>query len=360
MRRVLAGAGLTRAVRVDSPSARGPREAAHLASAGLPVLLALLWPAQALAQAPPAAVVEYYHLDALGSVRVVTDQNGQVLKNAAGVEVGRHDFLPFGEEWNPPASAKEKKLFTGHERDAETGLDYFGARYYRAYLGRFTTVDPLGSSARRDNPQTFNRYSYALNNPLKWVDPTGMDVAKSCVQDPSCTVALKMNVIYDRGVSFDKQRLEADYLARAEKNFKHSNMVLDVTYSEGSHKTGEGLVKDRLNVFFRGDTGSWVGQSGINSTSGEAVTQIRPYSFPAPVADLPTIWVNTLEHEMGHWLLGDIGRQANFLARDLFWERRVDAAVWLQSIGSSMQSFRNGTEHLRWAIQANPQANKPK
>ncbi|MCX6545911.1 MAG: hypothetical protein NTV05_16050 [Acidobacteria bacterium] len=85
------------------------------------IVAALLLPTSALAQS--GQIVEYYHLDALGSVRVVTDQTGQV--------VARHDFLPFGEEWNPPANAKEKKLFTGHERDAETGLDYFGARYYR-------------------------------------------------------------------------------------------------------------------------------------------------------------------------------------------------------------------------------------
>jgi RHS repeat-associated protein len=162
------------AVRADSPSPRRPRAARHSASAGLPVLLALLWPVQALAQTNPAVVVEYYHLDALGSVRVVTDQNGQILKNAAGVEVGRHDFLPFGEEWNSPASAKEKKLFTGHERDAETGLDYFGARYYRPQVGRFTTIDPVYSwSENLTDPQRWNRYAYVRNNPLKFTDPDG-------------------------------------------------------------------------------------------------------------------------------------------------------------------------------------------
>jgi RHS repeat-associated protein len=136
---------------------------------GLIVLLALLSPARALAQTPPAVVVEYYHLDALGSVRVVTDQNQNV--------VARHDFLPFGEEWNPPANAKEKKLFTGHERDANTGLDYFGARYYRPQVGRFTTVDPLMTVGENlVDPQRWNRYAYAKNNPIRYVDPDGRDV----------------------------------------------------------------------------------------------------------------------------------------------------------------------------------------
>jgi RHS repeat-associated protein len=136
---------------------------------GLIVLLALLWPTQAQSQTPPAVVVEYYHHDALGSVRLVTDQNQQV--------IARHDFLPFGEEWNPPTTAKEKKLFTGHERDADTGLDYFGARYYRPQVGRFTTIDPLQTTAENlVDPQRWNRYAYARNNALKYVDPDGRDI----------------------------------------------------------------------------------------------------------------------------------------------------------------------------------------
>jgi RHS repeat-associated protein len=86
---------------------------------------------------PPTTlqVVEYYHLDVLGSVRVVTDQ--------AGAVIARHDFLPFGEEVSQDPLAKERKLFTGQERDFETGLDYFQARMLRPDLGRFLTVDPL-------------------------------------------------------------------------------------------------------------------------------------------------------------------------------------------------------------------------
>ncbi|MCX6544505.1 MAG: Tox-REase-5 domain-containing protein [Acidobacteria bacterium] len=88
--------------------------------------------------------------------------------------VSRHDFLPFGEEWNPPGNAKEKKLFTGHERDADTGLDYFGARYYRPQVGRFTTIDPLQTTAENlVDPQRWNRYAYVTNNPLKYTDPDG-------------------------------------------------------------------------------------------------------------------------------------------------------------------------------------------
>jgi RHS repeat-associated protein len=63
--------------------------------------------------------------------------------------------------------------FTGKERDAETGLDYFGARYFSGAQGRFTSVDPSMLSTVLANPQSWNRYTYALNNPLKYVDPNG-------------------------------------------------------------------------------------------------------------------------------------------------------------------------------------------
>jgi RHS repeat-associated protein len=63
------------------------------------------------------------------------------------------------------------KGFTGKERDAETGLDYFGERYYSSSQGRFTTPDPLPGWPQ--DPQSWNMYAYGRNNPLKYVDPDG-------------------------------------------------------------------------------------------------------------------------------------------------------------------------------------------
>jgi RHS repeat-associated protein len=62
---------------------------------------------------------------------------------------------------------------TSKERDAETGLDYFGARYYSGAQGRFLSVDPLMASADSIEPQSWNRYSYVSNNPLRFVDDEG-------------------------------------------------------------------------------------------------------------------------------------------------------------------------------------------
>ncbi|MCL5022338.1 MAG: RHS repeat-associated core domain-containing protein [Nitrospirae bacterium] len=72
--------------------------------------------------------------------------------------------------------------FVGKEKDKETGLQYFGARYMKDEIGRFITVDPVGpvdprtsktNYAMLANPQRLNRYAYSLNNPYRYVDPDG-------------------------------------------------------------------------------------------------------------------------------------------------------------------------------------------
>ena len=122
----------------------------------------------------------YLTWDALGSVRLVTGESGQV--------IARHDYLAFGGEI--PASTAGRttewgglkdniaQKFTGQERDSETGLDYFGARYYGSALGRWTSPDVLNITPDRlFNPGSgLNKYIYGANNPLSLIDVDGRDV----------------------------------------------------------------------------------------------------------------------------------------------------------------------------------------
>ena len=71
---------------------------------------------------------------------------------------------------------------TGKERDAETGLDYFGARYMSAAQGRFTSPDKPFADQHPADPPSWNLYAYGRNNPLRFNDPTGM-----CVEQASAT-----------------------------------------------------------------------------------------------------------------------------------------------------------------------------
>jgi RHS repeat-associated protein len=119
-------------------------------------------------QAPGTDVLtRYHHADFLGTPRVITDQSGGV--------VSRHDYYPFGGEI-PVANQSdgESRKFTGKERDTETGLDYFGARYYSPAAGHFTSIDPSRLGVDPTNPQSWNRYTYALNNPLRFIDRNGL------------------------------------------------------------------------------------------------------------------------------------------------------------------------------------------
>ncbi|MBI2045795.1 hypothetical protein HYT23_07065 [Candidatus Pacearchaeota archaeon] len=105
---------------------------------------------------------KYYVNDHLGSGSVVLDENGN--------KIGEENYYAFGDERTASEEAKFK--YTGKELD-DSGLYYYGARYYDAGSGRFTSPDPISGSI--ENPQSLNKYSYALNNPNKFVDPSGME-----------------------------------------------------------------------------------------------------------------------------------------------------------------------------------------
>lgn len=121
---------------------------------------------QRIARRDPNGTVYYYFEDHLGTSRVMV-QAGQ---NTACYDA---DFYPYGGERVITNSCAQNYKFTGKERDTESGNDYFGARYYASNLGRFLSVDPSMESVVLRKPQTWNRYSYTVNNPLRYIDPTG-------------------------------------------------------------------------------------------------------------------------------------------------------------------------------------------
>ncbi len=103
----------------------------------------------------------YYIQDHLGSNRKVVD--GEFIEQ-------ENEFYAFGETKETTGDSENDYLYTGKELD-ETGLYYYGARYYNPELGRFTQPDSLTGNLQ--DPLSMNWYSYVQNNPLKYVDPTG-------------------------------------------------------------------------------------------------------------------------------------------------------------------------------------------
>jgi RHS repeat-associated protein len=112
--------------------------------------------------------VSYTTNDHLGSPRINTNANGEVM--------ARHDYQPFGEEISRTGYGSDeiRKQFTGYERDKETNLDFAQARYFNSGLGRFSSPDDFLNDTHVSDPQSWNLYVYVRNNPLRFVDPSGM------------------------------------------------------------------------------------------------------------------------------------------------------------------------------------------
>ncbi len=106
----------------------------------------------------------YYALkDHLGSASVVTDSSGTI--------VGTQRYYPYGETRVTTGTMYTDKLFTGQREMAGLGIYDYGARFYSPKLGRFLSADTI--TLEYFNPQNLNRFSYATNNPLRYIDPSG-------------------------------------------------------------------------------------------------------------------------------------------------------------------------------------------
>jgi RHS repeat-associated protein len=227
---------------------------------------------------PPAGGggTSYLTSDHLGSARVVTKSDGTVK--------ARYDYLPFGEELGAgigqrttamgySAADSTKQKFTQKERDSESGLDYFGERYYSSAQGRFTSCDPLGSTMRASDPQTMNRFVFVLNNPLKYVDPDGLKEKSPWEQlsdEERRLLAPKLITVKDAS------KLTAKDLASAGKAF---NSLVTVEGDAQATATNIAAVQDFVTA-----AGGYK-----NSKVWQDITKIVQVAFqgPPPAGDYP-------------------------------------------------------------------------
>lgn len=240
----------------------------------------------------------------LGTPRIITNQQQGV--------VSRHDYLPFGEEIKVNTGGRTaaqsyiddnvRQKFTQKERDNETGLDYFLARYYSSSQGRFTSPDPLLASGKTANPQSWNRYTYTINNPLKYIDPSGLiwgyytdDKGKGHYHWYDNEDALKAagatvvrNFIYEAEngkwirLNSSENKWEAyDYKDQAIEQthgpLGDNSTAGDQAFSFGLGQTGGRIVFGLVNRALRGIAGTFFGRvtAGATEEGLERVAQIR-------------------------------------------------------------------------------------
>jgi len=144
------------------------------------------------------------------------------MTNSSGSVVWKTDYKPFGEEQSITGTIENNEKFAGKEKDKETGLYYFGARYLGPKTGRFITVDPVGITEKNLlNPQKLNRYAYSLNNPYRYVDPDGKFAQE--IHRRMTTNILIMWGVSDRAAERVAQgNVYVDRLSNQTANYQHS------------------------------------------------------------------------------------------------------------------------------------------
>jgi RHS repeat-associated protein len=143
----------------------------------------------------PGNAVSYYFSDHLKTASVIT--------NSAGTITEDEDYYPWGGELQMVNNDSNHYKFTGKERDSETGLDYFGARYYGNGLGRWVSPDWATHAvavpyANFGNPQSLNLYTYTKNNPTTLGDPDGH---QSVAQQVFCVPCVHSQVAVAKDVA---------------------------------------------------------------------------------------------------------------------------------------------------------------
>ena len=167
----------------------------------------------------------YYHPDHLGSSSYITNLDGEVVQHI--------EYVPFGEVfveernniWNTPY------LFNAKEFDEETGLYYYGARYYDPRLSLWLSIDP-----KEEKYSNVSTYCYVISNPLKYTDPTGMeiDMTKVRLADEQLKLSTTQSVIKDLASQTGLQlSLDKDNKLQYAKNDEGKPIINKITNKKG-------------------------------------------------------------------------------------------------------------------------------
>lgn len=197
-------------------------------------------------------------------------------------------------------------FLTSKERDIETGLDFSEARYYGSLQGRFTSADPLLSSGTVGDPQTWNRYSYGLNNPLYFTDPLGLYVFNRDVTE-------EQRKQFNAGLHQSRDNLKkiGEAYGTNSNEYKKAERALNVYGAEGVNNGVTIFAKEGAGGGRTGVEGV-VGQKTADNPTGQSIRiEFDPGAFQRPT------FGNLIGHEGSHaadgsdWVKSGFGGSAN-------------------------------------------------
>ncbi len=225
-----------------------------------------------------SGVVTYPHADHLGSVSLMTNQVGSALVNTTA------RYFPFGDWRTKPTADLTEWGFTGHRHNNlgsganDLGLIYMNARFYVPGLGRFASADSIVPDPA--NPQSFNRYSYVLNSPLNFTDPSGHRTcsAQEAEMDfETCDQNLGAGDNYGYGDLFNNAfpYFYLDYLLRAARGEIDAGQLIGETLDEAIFRLATQSTAKYVANF--SDDNALVG--GMNAIFGEHYIDPMPSDF---------------------------------------------------------------------------------
>ncbi|WOI53025.1 RHS repeat-associated core domain-containing protein [Parvularcula sp. LCG005] len=162
-------------------------------------------------------------------------------QSASGAVVQAEVQTPFGESYSSTNNSSSDVGFTGHVRDADTGLTYMQARYYDPVIGRFLSNDPVAFTP--DKPGHFNRYAYTLNDPVNATDPTGMCIELNCPWGYTTAHMTAQNTYRDIPVKAGTMAIGGTWSrtvtdARGRKSVVQTTLGVAIGSTEGAEELG--------------------------------------------------------------------------------------------------------------------------
>lgn len=224
----------------------------------------------------------YYILkDHLGSANAVTDVSGNI--------VGSQRYYPFGGTRLTTGNMITDKLYTSQRQMASLGIYYYNARFYSPYLNHFTQPDSIVPNLY--NPQSLNRYSYVLNNPIRYNDPSGHYA--SCGDDCSSTEP----VIRYSAINHWKQRIYSRFKIGISDKYKTWD-VDNLSFVYSSLQNINKAVNGKLAAWVGGATLWLKNQEGSGEYHGATHLDGSGISFYTRGTDM--IRQMNIYHEFGH------------------------------------------------------------
>jgi RHS repeat-associated protein len=272
----------------------------------------------------PALDVRYYHEEHLGSTSAMTDADGNMIEHAA--------FYPFGALRHHATllPTPENYQFTQKEQDQESALHYFESRYLASHLSRFARADPLPEDRKSDwpqNPQRYNTYAYAHNNPVILTDPTGMEAAVFISDNNEVTITIAIKYRGEQATP---------------ENIEKVNRAIEETWSG---QFGGYNVK---TVVVESDPSLKSSDIELKSAEGSAVVRGKDKGQWDP--DEPEVGAWVAAHETGH-LLGLEDRKSRVVINGKLvrvphrgWEGNVMASAFGRPDERSIRAIIRGGE----------------